>query len=252
MDLKTITAGHQLRADAAAAFARAVAAGAPPQVTSSWRDPVRQAFLREQWLKRVPGFNFALPPEQSKHCQGLAIDVPGTVTNARTAKGWWTKNGTRFGFYGVANEDWHFEYRPTQDPSIPTKKEARIMRRYGNRTARQPLTPDRWNTIKVTDKGGVSVAFGAKHWDTDLVAHVNAATGTQLRVRFYKMDYATGKRTYTYEESKIDTPATQGSTMMFLARFKGECKPTERVRVEVYTWNAGVTITRAGYRTDEH
>lgn len=252
MDLVTIIAGHLLRADAAAAFQRALDAGAPPQVTSSWRDPVYQQRLRDGWEQRLPGYNFALRPEDSQHCKGLAIDVPGTASNTKTAKGWWTKNGSRFGFYGVTNEDWHFEYRPHQDSSIPTKKEARKMRRYGNRNAKQALTANRWNTIKVTDKGGVSVAFGAKYWDTDVNVHVEAHEGVQLRVRFYKIDYSTGKRTYTYEESKIDTPATKGKTLTFPARAKGECKPNERVRVEVYTWNTGVAITRAGYRTDEH
>lgn len=253
MDLAPITAGLRLRADAAAAFWRAVAAGAPRQVTSAWRDPARQQYLRDQYLARVPGFNFALPPEQSKHCAGLAIDVPGTAGDPATAKGWWTKNGRRFGFYGVSNEDWHFEYRKDQDPSLPREKDNEIMRRYGNRRTPQQLTPHRWTTVQVTDKNGVSTAFGAKHFDTDLVLQVNAPEGTQLRLRFYKLDYSTGKRTYTYDgESKIDTPISKGKTMMALARLKGECRPNERVRAEVYTWNTGVTLTAASYRTDEY
>lgn len=253
MDLVTIVPGHQLQPDAAAAFARAVGDGAPPQVTSSWRDPAHQAFLRTQWLNRVPGYNFALPPDQSMHCKGLAIDVPGTATDTRTAKGWWTKHGKEYGFYPVANEDWHFEYRSHLDTKKPQRSKENDMpnTRYGNRTIDRRLVKDRWNTLPFTDKNGVSVAFGSV-FDTNITVALKAPAGAQVRTRFYKMNYRTGKRGYTYDrESKVDSPITTGNTMMFSLNFKGELGPDERLRVETYTWDDEVSLTSSAYRTHE-
>lgn len=253
MTLVFIALGHQLQADAAASFMRAIADGAPSDLTSTWRDPIRQEFLRKQYLAGVPGYNFALPPDESLHCKGLAIDVPGSATDTRTAKGWWTSYGKSYGFYPVANEDWHFEYRQhldTKRPS-PSKEDDMPNTRYGNRDKNQKLTRDRWNTLKVTDKNGVSVAF-ASVFDTNVTVALNAPAGAQLRMRFYKFNYATAERGYTYDrESKQDTPTTQGSTLMFSTNFKGELGPDERLRVEVYTWHDDVEVTSAAYRTHE-
>lgn len=124
--------------------------------------------------------------------------------------------------------------------------------RFGNRNREFNLVPNRWNTIPVTDANGVSVAFGADIFDAQVVMAFHAPEGTQVRGRFYKMNYRTGQRGYTYDrESKVDSPITKGNTMMFVTNFKGNLGPDERLRFEVYTWNNGVKTTSSAYRTLE-
>lgn len=244
--------GHRLEAGAAASYQRARAAGAPAGLTSTYRSWERQAFLRRQWEARVPGYNFALRPQDSFHVKGLAIDVPGNVNDTRTARGWFRRYGKAYGWYPVTNEEWHFEYRSHLDTKKPKKKDNDMPNlRFGNRKKVQNFTKNRWTTVQVTDNNGVSTAFGSV-FDTNITIHFQAPTGTQVRGRFYKMNYKTGKRGYTYDgESKVDSPKTTGNTMMFSTNFKGELGPDERLRFEIYTWNDNVRATGAAYRTHE-
>lgn len=138
----------------------------------------------------------------------------------------------------------------TDTPSSGRDKDG-VMRRYDMRKTSKELIPHRWNTIPFTELGGTSAAFGPCEFDTSVVVAFNAPSGTQVRGRFYKINYKTGKRTYTYDvESKVDSPVTKGSTMRFGTSFKGELKTDERLRFEVYPWEP-ITMTSSAYRTDE-
>lgn len=102
-----IGAGKWLDAEAAASWARCVATGCPSQVTSAGRSAAEQQRLRDLYLAGKGAF--ALPPEASKHVAGLALDLPW---GGRT---WMRANGAAHGWSGVPNEDWHFEYTPSND-----------------------------------------------------------------------------------------------------------------------------------------
>ena len=100
-----------LSAPAAAAYLRALAAGAPDSVTSSYRDPGEQMRLYNGWVARLPGYNFALHPSKSDHCKGLAIDLAGVK-----AKAWFRVHGRPFGWlFTDGSEDWHIAYREQYD-----------------------------------------------------------------------------------------------------------------------------------------
>lgn len=104
----------RLRSDAAADYQRALNDGAPDLVTSSYRDWSRQMELYKGWLAKKPGYNFALHPDKSDHCKGIAIDVYGV------AKAWWRANGAKYGFHFTdKTEDWHIAYRPTWAGYVP-------------------------------------------------------------------------------------------------------------------------------------
>lgn len=110
--MQLVTAGSAtLDAPAAAAYARALAAGAPNSVTSSYRDPAAQLALYQAWVRRLPGYNFALHPSKSDHCKGLAIDLAGVK-----AKTWFRVHGREYGWlFTDGTEDWHIAYRPAYD-----------------------------------------------------------------------------------------------------------------------------------------
>lgn len=96
---------------AAAAYRRALQAGAPDSVTSSYRDPVRQMELYQGWVNRLVGYNFALHPDRSDHCKGVAIDLRGAA-----AKAWFRAWGRDYGWvFTDASEDWHIAYRMQYD-----------------------------------------------------------------------------------------------------------------------------------------
>jgi LAS superfamily LD-carboxypeptidase LdcB len=66
-------------------------------------------------MYKALGAAVAAYPGTSKHGWGTAIDVPerpceyGLHTPQRD---WLVANGARFGWYPIASEYWHFEYRP--------------------------------------------------------------------------------------------------------------------------------------------
>jgi hypothetical protein len=70
--------------------------------------------LYQGWIKRLPGYNFALHPAKSDHCKGLAIDLRGAE-----AKGWFRAHGASYGWiFTDKSEDWHIAYRSGYDQHI--------------------------------------------------------------------------------------------------------------------------------------
>jgi hypothetical protein len=98
--------------------------GRPLDINSAWRDPVTQerlyneyrAYVNYQnggpWAPRAP---IALPPEQSVHCRGEAIDSDDGYSDY--VVGVLNRNGWFHTVYrnGVLVEPWHFEYDYNRD-----------------------------------------------------------------------------------------------------------------------------------------
>ncbi|CCG01814.1 NlpC/P60 family protein [Blastococcus saxobsidens] len=115
---KLAVAGHALRCDAAASYARLDAAyaaefGTPLRITDSYRSFGGQvaAYYRKPALAAVPG--------TSNHGWALAIDLGGGVNVAGSPQWtWMAANAARFGFVqpdwagpgGEKPEPWHWEY----------------------------------------------------------------------------------------------------------------------------------------------
>lgn len=272
----TITGKHQARSDATASIFRMVANGMPLQINSGYRSDAEQediffanytsnyqasSKLDKRTYKGVPywrrapytGYvSVAIPGSpQANHRSGLAVDF------GYGARNWLFSYGA---YYGWTNpewakdaatlEPWHWEYNPSNDNSKSESKESNM--RYDMTQKGRALGKGRWTTIPFTDKGSPSVAFGACEADATVTIHFKAPDGTQVRGRFYKVDYKTGKRAYTYEvESKSDSPMTNGSTMCWTTRFIADLGKNERLRFEVYTWDNGVSTTSSSYRTKE-
>lgn len=88
---------------------QAQADGVPLSITSGYRSPGEQQQLWEDALHTYgdpdTARQWVLPPEQSTHVQGRAIDV-GPPSGAA----WLEANGSRWGLCrSYANEWWHFE-----------------------------------------------------------------------------------------------------------------------------------------------
>jgi hypothetical protein len=91
------------------AQAAAAAEGVELTITSGWRSAADQQAIVDQALARYgsaeEAHRWVLPPEQSAHVQGLAIDV-GPTDGAL----WLGEHGTEHGLCRTyANELWHFE-----------------------------------------------------------------------------------------------------------------------------------------------
>lgn len=111
--------GHQLRADAAVAFARLNAAyqqhfGHQACVTDAYR-PI--SVQRALYQSKPPGF--AAVPGTSNHGWGLAVDFCGGVQNQGSAEfNWMQANSKKFGWihpswaYSSPFEPWHWEFVP--------------------------------------------------------------------------------------------------------------------------------------------
>jgi D-alanyl-D-alanine dipeptidase len=85
-------------------------------LTSGHRPAEVQAELFDEEVRRTGSpelaLHLALPPEQSQHVQGVALDV-------RPYEGaqWLEAHGAQYGLYRVYdNEWWHFEYHPDAPP----------------------------------------------------------------------------------------------------------------------------------------
>ena len=100
---------HWLADDAAASYLRMLAAGCPAGITSAGRTRAEQQRLRDLYLAGKG--NFALPPGNSQHELGLALDLP------EPARSWVRKNGAEYGWRKDVNpaENWHMEYVSTND-----------------------------------------------------------------------------------------------------------------------------------------
>lgn len=102
---------HEMSARVGAALA---AAGVPLEVTSGWRSPAYQQGLLDQAIERygsrAAATRWVLPPEDSAHVRGLAVDV-----GPEDGMAWLEANGAAYGLCRrYDNEPWHFE--PLIDP----------------------------------------------------------------------------------------------------------------------------------------
>ncbi|MGY5136847.1 D,D-peptidase/D,D-carboxypeptidase VanY-N [Streptomyces nigrescens] len=91
-------------------------------LTSGYRDPFAQQRLFDEEVRRVgspaAARMFVLPPAESRHVQGTALDVR-PFEGAR----WLEEHGARYDLYRIYdNEWWHFEYRPDADVPPPTQE----------------------------------------------------------------------------------------------------------------------------------
>jgi len=87
----------------------ALAAGLDLQVTSGFRSTATQQRLYDQAIARYDSpekaRRWVLPPAESAHVEGLAVDV-----GPRAAAAWLEKHGVRYGLCRrYVNEWWHFE-----------------------------------------------------------------------------------------------------------------------------------------------
>jgi hypothetical protein len=81
-------------------------------LTSGHRDPVTQQRLFDAEVRRsgspAAARVLVLPPAESRHVQGVALDV-----RPREGALWLEEHGARYDLYRTYdNEWWHFEYRP--------------------------------------------------------------------------------------------------------------------------------------------
>lgn len=89
-ELIGLTSGHRDAGEQARLFVAAVGRAGSPELARRW----------------------VLPPEESRHVAGTALDVRPTE-GAR----WLERHGQRYHLYRVYdNEWWHFEYRPGGEP----------------------------------------------------------------------------------------------------------------------------------------
>jgi zinc D-Ala-D-Ala carboxypeptidase len=80
-------------------------------LTSGYRDAGTQQRLYE--ADQARGGRRVLPPHESRHVSGTALDVR-PVEGA----GWLSRHGGRYGLYRVYdNEWWHFEHCPDGPPA---------------------------------------------------------------------------------------------------------------------------------------
>ncbi|MFC4084406.1 D,D-peptidase/D,D-carboxypeptidase VanY-N [Amycolatopsis samaneae] len=102
-------------------------------LTSGYRDPRKQQQVFDDEVRRTGSEAQArllvLPPEESSHVQGVALDV-----RPREGALWLEKHGVRYRLYRTyANEWWHFEYLPEHEsapemwanPSVKAAQNAR-------------------------------------------------------------------------------------------------------------------------------
>lgn len=100
---------------AAASFTRMVKKGLPKAITSAGRTHAEQARLRALYLAGKG--NFALPPGDSMHERGLAMDLPAAGI------AWMVRNGAKHGWHRTnPKEPWHWEYVRTNDQYRPNLK----------------------------------------------------------------------------------------------------------------------------------
>jgi hypothetical protein len=91
------------------AIAAAAADGVELRVTSGWRSAAHQQELYDAAIEKygspAKARRWVLPPDESEHVKGGAVDV-GPTTGAT----WLEENGERFGLCRrYDNEPWHFE-----------------------------------------------------------------------------------------------------------------------------------------------
>lgn len=91
----------------------AAADGVLLPLKSGFRTYPKQAYLRDGWDRRLPGFNLAAKPGFSNHQDGFAYDFAIGGYEGNPLYDWLKRNGPRHGFVRTVNkEPWHWEYRP--------------------------------------------------------------------------------------------------------------------------------------------
>lgn len=102
--------GFLLDAPAAAALGRAIADGCPADITSAWRSDSDQLRLIALHKADPARYAFALPPDQSDHCKGRAIDTGNAAGTGPMQR--WLIAHPDYGFLQTAlpPEPWHFGY----------------------------------------------------------------------------------------------------------------------------------------------
>jgi len=91
----------------------AAANGVLMPLKSGFRTYPKQAYLRNGWDRRLPGFNLAAKPGFSNHQDGFAYDFAISGYEGNPRYDWLKANGPRHGFVRTVNkEPWHWEYRP--------------------------------------------------------------------------------------------------------------------------------------------
>jgi hypothetical protein len=91
----------------------AAADGVLLPLKSGFRTYPKQAYLRNGWDRRLPGFNLAAKPGFSNHQDGFAYDFAISGYEGNPRYDWLKRNGPRHGFVRTVNkEPWHWEYRP--------------------------------------------------------------------------------------------------------------------------------------------
>ena len=91
----------------------AAADGVLLPLKSGFRTYPKQAYLRDGWDRRLPGFNLAAKPGFSNHQDGFAYDFAISGYDGNPLYDWLKRNGPRHGFVRTVNkEPWHWEYRP--------------------------------------------------------------------------------------------------------------------------------------------
>lgn len=91
-------------------------------LTSGYRDPARQQQMFEREVHRsgspAAARMLVLPPAESSHVQGLALDV-----RPHEGARWLEEHGARHHLYRIYdNEWWHFEYRPECGGTPPRRR----------------------------------------------------------------------------------------------------------------------------------
>ncbi len=165
--LVAIGGGHSLAPAPAASWLRAVAAGCPVAITSSYRDPVEQQRLRTLYLAgQYP--NFVADVAKSEHVTGAALvlqDPAIAWMHAHPDYGWSFTDPT---------ERWHVAYRLALD------------RRTAAPAAPAPLTPTQKEKdamllmVSNTQSSMTAVIFGDGSWaqvETQTAAQSLAKTG---------------------------------------------------------------------------
>jgi zinc D-Ala-D-Ala carboxypeptidase len=111
-----------LRSGLKKAIVAARADGVRISITSARRSAAKQQRLLEEAIAKYGSYEAAtrwvLPPEQSAHVQGKAVDIGPQVAMA-----WLDKNGWKFGICRrYDNEPWHFEVLTSPGSKCPPRE----------------------------------------------------------------------------------------------------------------------------------
>ncbi|TCO64467.1 D-alanyl-D-alanine carboxypeptidase-like protein [Actinocrispum wychmicini] len=113
-----------LRDDVLAAYTSLRAKATAEKVTMCLQDGKRSSRQQQaqfdDYVKRFGSRelarNYALPPEESNHVKGVAVDI-----QPLSAAGWVERSAGKYGWCRrYENEPWHFEYSPDYAKGCPT------------------------------------------------------------------------------------------------------------------------------------